>query len=337
MEFKYIGEDLRDQWEALVKANSASGFMQSFFWADLKRRTGWETFKIGVFEDKKLVGGAVILKFHFSKTKNFLYIPEGPVLPYESPKAGDYFHGLMSEVDVIANLKEEERSTHIRIDPRLDRVPEFFNKFEKAPYNMEPKNTLMVDLSEGETEILAQMKPKGRYNIKVAEKVGIEVTQDDSRKAVEEFVKIYKETVARKKFSAKKDYYFDFLVDSLAHSGSGTVFSAKYKGKTLASAVVIFYGDRATYFFGASSNTEREKMAPSKLHWEIIRYAKAKNCQWYDFWGIAPDNADPSHDWYGFTQFKKKFGGKKFTFIGAYDFIYNKKLYEDFLVESGEK
>jgi len=336
IEFKYISKKFEQQWEELVKNSGSSGFMQSCFWCDFKRKTGWETFKIGLFEDGKLIGGTVAMKFHYSKTKNFLYLPEGPILPYGSPNADKYFDELIGEIDAVADLKGDELTTHLRIEPRLSEVPIFFRKFDKAPYNMEPRHTLMLDLSQSEKEILAQMKQKGRYNIKIADKNNVEVIEDPSEAGIKKFIKLYKETTDRKKFEGKSDKYFYALVDALQKNKTGTLYIAQSKNIPLAAAIVIFYGDRSTYFFGATSNKDREKMAPYKLHFEIAKASKAKNFKWYDFWGIAPADADQSHDWYGFTQFKKKFGGKSFRFIGAYDFVYNKKLYLEFLKESGE-
>ena len=310
--------------------------MQSFFWTDFKRQTGWDTYKIGVFEGDVLVGGTVAYKFDFSKTKNFIYIPGGPVLPYEDDKAEEYFHGLMGELDSVVDLKGDQRTTHVRIEPRCAKEPTFFSKFRKAPYNMEPRNTMMLDLSKSKEELLSQMKPKGRYNIKVAERSNVQVMIDDSEVGIQDFLKLYETTTDRNKFEGKDDRYFYNLITHLFKSEQGHLFFAVVDQKVVATALVVFYGDRATYFFGASANEDREKMAPYKLHWEIALFAKQQGYKWYDFWGVAPLDADSSHGWHGLSQFKRKFGGEEFEFVGAYDFVYNPKLYREFLEESKE-
>jgi lipid II:glycine glycyltransferase (peptidoglycan interpeptide bridge formation enzyme) len=76
-------------------------------------------------------------------------------------------------------------------------------------------------------------------------------------------------------------------------------------------------------------------MAPYLLHWEIMRYAKQQGYNWYDFYGITPATS-PHHSWAGFTILKKKFGGEEFSSIGAYDFVYNKEIYQEYLKESDE-
>lgn len=332
MNLVYIDQPLQKQWQSLVKNAPYSGFMQSFFWADFKAKTGWQTYKIGISENNKLIGGAIVYKFQFSKNKNFLYIPQGPILPYDQEK---YFHTLISEIDKVADLKGENLTTHLRIEPRLNTVPEFFNKFTKAPYNMEPRNTLMIDLHKSEQEILSQMKPKGRYNIKIAQKNNIEITQRSDQKAIEDFLYLYHQTVKRDKFEAKNDQYFQVLIPHLFQTQTGALFFAEYKNEPLATALIIFHGAKVTYFFGASGSEHREKMAPYLLHFKIIREAKKHDYKWYDFLGIAPKN-DPEHGWKGLSAFKQKFGGEIFDFIGAYDFVYNQKLYAQFLKESGE-
>ena len=337
MYFAHLEENRKNEWDECVARNSSCGFMQSFAWSNFKRATGWETFKIGMFDDNdRLIGGSVVMKYHFSKTKNFLYIPEGPVLSYEKNDAEESFHKLMQEIDSIADLKGKSMTTHLRIEPRLTTVPDFFSRFRKSPFNMEPRDTILIDLSLSEEELLRQMKPKGRYNIKVAERHAVSVQQESSEQALKEFLELYADTTTRNSFDEKSPTYFEELYSFLKTSGLGKLFLARHNGLAIAGAIVIFFGDRASYFFGASSNQNREMMAPYLLHWEIMRAAKHSGCRLYDLWGVAPADADADHSWNGITEFKKKFGGTRINFIGAYDFVYNEKCYEEFLKESNE-
>lgn len=328
---------MRPAWDDLTQKNPASGFLQSFFWSEFKQHGGWETFKIGIQENGDLVGGAVVMKVHFAPSKNFLYIPEGPVLDYKRDDASTLFHELIAEIATIADLKGKELTTHLRIEPRLSAVPLFFESFSKAPYNFEPRNTRMIDLHMSAADLLSRMKPKGRYNIKIAERENIRVSvTDPSVSQVKSFMKIYEETTRRNAFEGKNGGYFEVLFKHLKSTGNGKFFTASYEDELLAAALVILHGDRATYFFGASSTTKRNKMAPYKLHWEIIRDLKENGYRWYDLWGVTPKDAPPSHDWHGLSRFKEKLGGEVFNFIGAYDLVYNAKLYREFLRESKE-
>lgn len=333
MQFAYIDDSRKAEWEELVSQNSASGFMQSFFWADFKRQIGWETFKIAILEKDKIIGGAIIGKFQFSKDKNFLYIPEGPIIPQKNQQK--YFDLLMTEIDKIADLKGPQRTTHIRIEPRLLSVPNYYSMFKKAPYNMQPKNTLILDLTQSEDAILSNMKSDARYCMRLAKKNNLSVKSGINDKLLEKFLEVYRQTIARNNFEGKDPEYFKQLRNVL-NENNGSIFTVQKDRLILAAALVIFFGNRATYFFAGSSNEGGKMMAPYLLQWGIILNSRFRGLQFYDFWGVSPDKNNHNHPWQGFSLFKRKFGGRQVDFIGAYDFVYNQSLYRKFLEENRE-
>ena len=118
----------------------------------------------------------------------------------------------------------------------------------------------------------------------------------------------------------------------MKHCGEfSKIFVAKVNKQVLSAVVIVYFGNRATYFYGASSNEMREYMAPNMLHWHVIKDAKKQGYKEYDFWGIARDEKDENHEWHGLTQFKKKFGGQQLNLIGAYDYVIQKDLYDNFI------
>lgn len=331
MKFAYIDDSKKEEWEKLVASNPATGFMQSFAWTKFTNFLGWETFKIGAFDDHQLIGGAMVGKFTF-EDGNYLYIPQGPVIAYQQKEAEQIFHQLIAEVDQIANLKGENLTSHLRIDPKLTNLPKFFKRFQKAALDKEPLKTILIDLSYSKDYLLQQMKPKGRYNVKLAQRYGIKVISTNLKFGLKDFLKFYTQTVERKQFKGQDEIYFAKLIPCLEEEKLAKFYFAKYRNTILASALVVFYGDFVTFLFGASSNVHREKMAPYLLQWQMILEAKKLGYKYYDFYGIAPTD-DLSHSWQGFSQFKRKFGGEEVKYIGAYDFIYNKKLYQQYLKE----
>lgn len=336
MQFKYIDPALQKYWEDFTKKTPAAGFMQSFFWTDFTNLLGWPTFKIGAFDNENLIGGAIVTKFKTDNGHNYLYIPEGPVLTYNSPESEKIFSGLITEIDKIADLTGDSLTSHLRIDPRLIELPVFFKRFQRAPTDLEPLRTLLIDLSLSQEEILAQMKPKGRYNIKVAQRYGLQVISTNLQTGLSDFLKFYHQTVNRRQFEGKDENYFTKLAQTIDNPTDAKMFFVKERGDILAVALVIFYGELVTFLFGASADANREKMAPYLLHWEIICQAKKAGYQWYDFYGIVPDENNSDHPWQGFTAFKQKFGGKVVKYIGAYDFVYNQDLYLKYLKENQE-
>lgn len=330
---KYIDPSLREKWEMIVKENGACGFHQSFEWAKFKNNEGWDTYKIGVFNKKtdELVGGAVVLQFSFSNGTDFFYIPEGPVVDYGNEKAMmEQWAVLFEGLKEIISVSDKSQTTHLRIEPRIEVRPKFIDKtFGKAPLNLQPKYTQVVDLVDSEEEILSQMKQKGRYNVRLAGKKGVKIVSEEVCKdSIRDFFEIYDQTFSRKKLDKKDLPFFENLM--MECKSIGKLYFAEYEGKRLATEFVIYYGERATYFYGASLNENREVMAPYLMHWEVMKEAKKAGFKEYDLWGIA-NPGDNEHEWIGITDFKKKFGGREVALIGAYDLVIKKDLYEAFL------
>lgn len=328
----HITKEHEKEWNELVQKNSASGFHQSFAWAKFKQSQDWETYKIGLFssKDKKLVGGCLVLEFSFKNSTNFLYIPEGPFLDYSNEDTLFWqWRVLETALHSIISLSPSSQTTHLRIEPRTASVPPWFlTGFVKAPINLQPRHTQVLSLEMSEEAILSQMKQKGRYNINLAHKRGVQVSEVPFSK-IEDFYSLYKTTLQRNKFEGQN---LDFFHSYASCCGEfSKVFIAEAEDTILASAIVVYFGDRATYFYGASSDNMREYMAPYALHWHIIQDAKKKGYKEYDFWGIARDESDTGHEWHGLTKFKKQFGGNQLNFIGAYDYVIQKDLYEAFV------
>ena len=252
---KYVEPSLQGDWERVVMANKASGFHQSFEWAQFKNVDGWDTYKIGLFDKKtdELVGGSIVLQFNFSNGTDFFYIPEGPILDYGDEKVMmAQWKVLFGGLEEIIGVSDRSQTTHLRIEPRTGDRPSFLDeKFIKAPLNLQPKYTQVIDLSVDEDGLLTQMKQKGRYNVRLAEKKGVKIVSryvDD--RSIQDFFEIYDQTFSRKKLEKKDLAFFERLMGEC--KSIGKLYFAEYDGKKLATEFVVYYGDRATYLYGAS-------------------------------------------------------------------------------------
>jgi peptidoglycan pentaglycine glycine transferase (the first glycine) len=327
---------LSDNWRAwneFVETTPETGFMQSSWWVDFRNACGFENFGITLKDGEEIVGGAVVLKFRYTEDSCFYYIQDGPVLPGDLLAAEEVFGVILNEIE---ERRESEPGTvsHIRIEPRWLSLPSFLSGFRSLPPltdpYMEARDTRCIDLRPSEAAILAQMKPKGRYNIHVAQKHGVTIIEDTSQRGLADFQSIYEETAARQGMAAKPPDYFQPLVSVFAPPRHRSIFFAEYQGVRIATAVVVFFGSRATYFFGGSRDLHRNVMAPYLLHFEIMRKAKALGHQWYDLWGIAPAN-QPDHPWRNFTAFKAKFGGEEIHLVPTLDYVYDDVAYDRYL------
>ena len=167
--------------------------------------------------------------------------------------------------------------------------------------------TLVLDLTQSEADILAQMKQKGRYNIKVAEKHGVEVQES---RDIDAYYVLAKQTGERDAYTiVSKKKYAAFL-----QSIPGAFLLLAYQKKEpIAGLLGVLWNKKAVYYYGASNHAYRASMAPYALQWAAIQKAKASGCTTYDLLGIAPEEA-VHHAWAGITSFKEKFGGKRLRY-----------------------
>jgi lipid II:glycine glycyltransferase (peptidoglycan interpeptide bridge formation enzyme) len=290
---------------------------------------GFENFGITLRDGNDIVGGAVVQRFPYTQDICFYYIQDGPVLPGDPGVAEDVFRAVL---EAIEDRRQTEPCmvSHLRMEPRWLSLPGFVRGFRAVPplfdHYLEARDTRCIDLRPSEAEILARMKPKGRYNIGVARRHGVTIVEDTSAQGIADFQSLYEETAARQGMAAKPPDYFEALVALFSPSRRGSLYFAEYQGLRLATALVVYFGPRATYFFGGSRGLHRRVMAPYLLHFEIMRQAKALGHEWYDLWGIAPPNA-PDHPWQNFTAFKEKFGGREVHLVPTLDYVYDPAAY----------
>jgi lipid II:glycine glycyltransferase (peptidoglycan interpeptide bridge formation enzyme) len=322
-------------WDRFIAATPDTGFMQSSTWAQFRARGGCEHFAVTLKDGDSIVGGALVGKWTYQPGRCFYYVQEGPVLPADEADAADVFDAVLGSIE--RHRKAEDATvSHLRIEPRWQRLPEFVRGFRPPPESSvdrfsEPRNTLCIDLRPSEDEILAQMKPKGRYNIRVARKHGVTVVRDNSYQGLIDFMRIQRCTAARKGMEPMAPGYFRTMLSELVPRGQASLFFAEHCGRRLATALVVTFGRRATYLFGGSLLAQRRVMAPSLLHFEIMRRARASGCEWYDLWGVAPSD-QPDHGWQQISEFKRKLGGVEVHLVPTLDYVYDPVAYDQFRI-----
>ena len=173
---------------------------------------------------------------------------------------------------------------------------------------MDAEYCWVLDIDKSEDELLAAMRKTTRYEIRHAQKLGIGNTFNDQRISnIGEFLfALYDETSKRHGFVRHQGIEEEFEVFA-AEKKSSIVFRSMIT-KTIAGAIILFYGNQAIYHHGASLTGKIP--ASYLIQWEAIREAKKRGFKLYNFWGIAPDD-NPNHPWRGITLFKKGFGGRE--------------------------
>ncbi len=152
------------------------------------------------------------------------------------------------------------------------------------------------------------MKPKGRYNIRVAEKSNVEIEQVSyNEENLDIFYSLLGETLERDGFAANSREYFRTFLQYLETYNLGGLFFATREGEVIAGGIFVFYKKTALYYYGASSsdNTKRKYMASYLLQWRALEEAKRRGCEIFDFLGISSPDELNSH-LAGVTDFKLK-------------------------------
>ncbi len=265
----------------------------------IEQTKNWAAFrKSAKNEDFFEIEGTFIQKMPLPLGKCWLYVNRGPIVDLDK-------------------LAIQQNAVYVRFEhPYLKSDNHKFHKnLKDAHAHYQPEVTLVIDLTKSEQEILAQMKQKGRYNIKIAKKNNVKIIESKDAK---EFYNILKQTWERDKFKGHGPDFYQKMIDMV---DGAKLYYAQYEGEIIAGIIATFYKDTATYYYGASSNKHRNVMAPYLLQWHAIQEAKAKGCKFYDFLGIAPEGAK-NHPWQGVTEFKLKFGGEIVEYEHAKERIY---------------
>jgi lipid II:glycine glycyltransferase (peptidoglycan interpeptide bridge formation enzyme) len=317
-------EELTSQeWGAFIDQHPEAHILQTPAWGELKANFGWRPRFL-----RQGSVGAMILFRHLPLGLSIAYIPRGSVGEKD-------WNSFWPEVDALCRRK---KAVFLRIEPEVwepvshDFIDQNLAGFIETDQTVQPPRTIMVDLTPSEDDILDNMKSKTRYNIRLAQRKDVEVFISDDIPA---FYKMMMTTGERDEFGVHNLAYYQKAYDLFVPSGNGLLLIAAYKGEPLAGLMSFVQGNTAWYFYGASTNQERNRMPTYLLQWEAMRWAKQKGCQYYDLWGVPdfPENKleekflERSDGLWGVYRFKRGFGGDVRRTIGTWDRIYQPLLY----------
>jgi lipid II:glycine glycyltransferase (peptidoglycan interpeptide bridge formation enzyme) len=250
--------------------------------------------------------------------------PEGPVLDWSD--AATATQSLSLIVSTLSSLSKDLGIMGFHVEPRLaPPLMRSFRNFGRAPYDLIPNETLYLDLTLSEEELLSEMKPKGRYNIRLAARHGVTVDVENTSNGLDCFYQLIKAAGERDEFFVEPYEFFADIFSSLSHGGMLKILIARHQTEPLAAMFYIQYGNRATYFYGGIANEKRELMAGYAMQWEAIRLARSQGMQIYDFFGFT-ELDDPDHPYQNFSKFKRQFGGAAKKYVGAHHHLFVSRL-----------
>ncbi len=279
--------------------------LQSSKWLKFQEAVG-HTPHLFYIEDTNIYFSAFEYTLPFGK--KYYYIPRGPFL---------------ADTNVWKEFLKEFKKTLIGKNimfVRFEPDASYQEKITKHIADLQPSRTFYTDLEQEEKDLLSNMHPKTRYNIRLSLKKGLGFLYKDSD--VDGFIRLMKETSARDNFTSHSSEYYRKMIES----GAAQLATIKDNKQILAAGIFATFGNTMTYLHGASSSNKREVMAPFALHWEMMMYAKSEGLKHYDWHGVD------SLKWPGFTRFKRGFGGYDVVYPGAFDLILETAAYTGYTV-----
>jgi len=335
------------EWNTAISHLPKPHLLQTWEWALVKSSYGWKPMPY-IWKRTKgghdsVVAAAMVLKRMvlnrgFTARLCILYVPKGPLLDWSDTT-------LSGQVlDDLEGLAKQHGAIFLKLDPdavlgtgmpgNLDAQEDIngqslVSELKKRGWlfssdQVQFRNTVLVDLSVNNEQVLARMKQKTRYNVRLAEKKGIRLRvgkADD----LALLYKMYAETSVRDGFVIRDQCYYRTVWETfMRHTDTGNQpfaepLIADFEGEPVAAIVVFYFAGRAYYLHGMSLEVHREKMPNYLLQWEAMQRAKTHGCSVYDLWG-APDEFDETDSMWGVFRFKEGLGGTVSRTIGAWDY-----------------
>ena len=299
----------REVWNAAVKSAPRADLLQSWEWGEFKRMSGWTPLRALVMDDDQPVAGAQLLSRRVMGVPS-LYAPRGPWWRDDAAGAA----GL---ADLMRWIRRQgpSRAPFLRVDPPVEESSLLTTLgFRQAPRQVQPRATIVVDLTPDPDKLLGAFNSRVRYNARHAIKKGVDVSEagvEDART----FWELLNTTAQRKGFVERDLSYFTQLMQ--VFGDDARILLARFNGSVVYGSLIVVFGASAYYLYGASGGDRSVK--PSELgQYRSMLWAKARGATRYDMWGI-PYNPTEDNPLYSVYTFKSGFGGVEERYVGALD------------------
>lgn len=307
-----LNEAERPGFDLFVRSHPQGSFLQTSAWARVKEKNGWSSQVISLLEETRIIAGAQVFRYALPFGRSLSYIPYGPL-----------WDGAKKEVPakMLAALEANCPSAAILIEPSYEVTEETDTVLKKAGFKpashaYQPQDSLVLDLSQSEEELLGKMRQTTRRYIHQAQRSGLSVREADPETEIEQFYLVLAAVSKNQHFGIHDISYYQEIWRQFQNGAK--LFFVLQGEKILGAYFLITEGGRAWELYGGVYPEAQESRASYLLKWEVICAMKARGVIRYDQWGVAPAGAS-RHELAGVTYFKEGFGGERVRLMGAYE------------------
>jgi lipid II:glycine glycyltransferase (peptidoglycan interpeptide bridge formation enzyme) len=316
-------------WDRRIAEHPDGHVLQSWAWGELKARFGWRPVRVSV------PGAAIQVLFRPlpAGLGSLGYVPRGPALALGESQTAEV---LWSAVHDVA---QKHQAICLKVEPDWDDTPEAVVAlrswgFRPSPQPVQPQRTLLVGLDAEPEELLARMKQKTRYNVRLASRRGVTV-RPGSEAELPLFQGLMQVTATRDEFGIHSAEYYRAVYQLFVPRGHARLLLAEHDGQLLAGLMAFAFGTKAWYMYGASGDEGRELMPNYLLQWKAMRWAQGRGARVYDLWGVPDEDEETLEAQFtqrrdglwGVYRFKRGFGGRLVRTVGAWDWVYSPLRY----------
>lgn len=317
------------QWNDFVAASACCNITQSYEWGELAPHLGAEALRVGVVDEQGQLCAAMLLLITRAPVlrRLYFYAARGPVIDDPNSPA------MTVLLDFVKAEARKRGAFMLKVEPSVaDGNEQWLAALKKQgfypnPYAVHVRHEWVLDLRPDENALLAGMKEKWRYNIRLAGRKGVSVRRGDGQVDLDTFYRLYEVTSERDQFFINNKKHYEDVMRLYSEGDRAALFLAEYEGNAIAGMIVLRLGHWSWYMFGASSNEQRNLMPNHLLQWTAMQWARSHGCWYYDFRGI-PEVLEEGQELWGVYVFKRGFGGYALRFLETHDLVYQPVVYK---------
>ncbi len=318
---------LPDDFDIALYNKIAPHPLQSWQWGEARKKMGIEVVRLGEY-DGDLLENVYQITFHPVPYTPFKigYVPRSQ---FPTQQVLDFLHDYGKKRKTIFIKFEPDEKKNMTSSNTGHQTPDIWDltsHLKPSPHPLFPNWTIILDLTKSEEILLKDMKPKTRYNIRLAQKKDVVVKEMSDNEGFKIFKTLYFDTCKRQNYHGHNQAYHEIVWNALKNE-IAHILIAFYEDKPLAAYELFQFKDTFYYPYGGTSLEYKNVMAPNLLMWEAIRLGKKLGAKVFDMWGALPPDYEGDQSWAGFTRFKEGYGGEFVEMVGSYDLVMNPALY----------